>query len=306
MRPSLPPLTALRAFEAAARHLSFTKAAAELGVTPAAVSQLVRQLEDHLGCKLFARSTRSIRLTERGRAAWPHFRDGFDAIHAGTRTLLDSGERNTITVSVGPSFGSCWLLPRLHAFRAAYPRISVRLDAREGLADFTRDDVDIAIRNGAGHYKGLESELLLKDVAFVVCAPALLDGGKPFRHPSALKDKTLIHVDWQVSQDAAPSWARWTAHHRVRGLDVTGGLRFSLEEMAVRAAIAGMGYAMLTEAFVADELAAGRLRRALPQSFDMPTAFQHFLVYPKSHTEKYRTVALFRAWLLEQARGGRP
>ena len=301
MKPGLPPLSALRAFEAAARCLSFSKAAAELGVTPAAISQLIRQLEQHVGSKLFVRSTRSIHLTERGRAAWPHFRDAFDQLHGGARLLYGDSGKSTITVSVSPSFGSCWLLPRLGTFHAAHPDISVRVDAREELADFSRDEVDIAIRQGRGRYKGLKSELLLKDVALLVCAPKLLPGGRPFEKPEALAGKSLIHVDWTLSPDAAPTWQRWAAFHGVKGLKLAGGLRFSLEDMAVRAAIAGMGVALVTVAFVADDLKAGRLVRALAQKYDMPAAFQHFLVYPPLQTSKRHTLKLFRAWLLDQA-----
>lgn len=301
MKTALPALSGLRAFEAAARHLSFTKAAAELNVTPAAVSHLVRQLEEQVGAKVFARTTRSLALTERGRAAWPYLRDAFDRLHAGAQELRGRDGRQMITVSVSPAFGSCWLLPRLGAFHAAHPDISVRVDAREDLTDFSRDDVDIAIRHGRGQYKGLKSDLLISDVALVVCAPRLLPDGKPFKSPRLMAGKTLLHVDWQIEADAAPTWARWGRHYKVDALDFFGGLRFSTEDLAVRAALGGLGIAMVTKAFVSDDLAAGRLVRALPGRFDMPAVFHHYLVYPPLTVEMRRRIGTFRDWLLSQA-----
>jgi LysR family glycine cleavage system transcriptional activator len=302
MKPYLPALSSLRAFEAAARHLSFTKAAIELNVTPAAISQLIRQLEDQVGNKLFTRTTRSLDLTERGRAALPHLRDAFDRLHAGARELRGELGRHMITVSVNPSFGSSWLLPRLVEFQAAHPGISVRVDARDELVDFQRDDVDIAIRQGRGEYKGLTSELLIEDLALCVCAPTFLPGGKALNSPKDLAGKTLLHVDWQIEAAAAPTWERWAGHHQVMGLNLSGGLRFSLEDMAVRAAISGMGVAMVTRAYVYDDLAAGRLIRALPRKFDMPTAFHHYVVYPPMTKDKRRKVGMFRDWLFIQVK----
>lgn len=301
MKSYLPALGALRAFEAAARHLSFTKAAHELNVTPAAVSQLVRQLEDQVGNKLFIRTTRSLELTERGRAAWPHLRDAFDRLHAGARELRNAPSPDMITVSVTPSFGSCWLMPRLMDFHAMHPGIAVRLDARDELCDFKRDDVDIAIRQGRGHYKDLTSELLMPDVALVVCAPALLEGRASQTPQRLLKQKTLLHVDWQIAADAAPTWARWAEYHGVEGMKLSGGLRFSIEDLAVRAAISGLGIALVTKAFVADDLTSGRLVRALPEKYDMPTVFHHYLVYPTPSQEKRKRITLFRNWLVRQA-----
>jgi LysR family glycine cleavage system transcriptional activator len=301
MKPPLPPLGALRVFEVAARHLSFTKAAHELNVTPAAVSQLVRQLEKQVGNKLFIRTTRSLQLTERGRAAWPHLRDAFDHLHAGARELQSAPGPEMITVSVTPSFGSCWLMPRLMNFHSLYPGISVRLDARDELCDFKRDDVDIAIRQGRGHYKGLTSELLMSDMALVVCSPATLDGRSSLAPQRLLKQKTLLHVDWQIAADAAPTWARWAEYHGIEDVKLSGGLRFSIEDLAVRAAISGMGVALVTKAFVADDLASGRLVRALPEKYDMPTAFHHYLVYPTPSSQKRKRLRLFRDWILQQA-----
>jgi LysR family glycine cleavage system transcriptional activator len=307
MKSQLPSLGALRAFEAAARHLSFTRAASDLNVTPAAVSQLVRQLEEQVGNKLFSRTTRSLQLTERGRAAWPHLQDAFDHLHAGARELRSAAGPDMITISVTPSFGSCWLMPRLMEFRAKHPGIAVRLDARDELCDFKRDDVDIAIRQGRGQYAGLKSELLMSDEALVVCSPGSLkerDVRSPLR---LLKQRPLLHVDWQMAADAAPTWAKWAAYHGIEGVPLAGGLRFSIEDLAVRAAISGLGIALITKVFVADDLATGRLVCPLPATYKMPTAFHHYLVYPAPSQEKRKRVSLFRNWLMQQAQmyGGR-
>lgn len=300
MDRKLPSLKGLRAFEAAARHQSFAKAAGELGVTPAAISQQIRQLEDVLGIALFSRTTRSLALTERARAAVPFLKDGFDGLEAAARELRKDSGKNTVTVSVTSSFGSCWLLPRLESFRRAHPDITVHLDARSGLSDFASDGVDLAIRQGRGSYQGLKSERLISDVALVVCNPALLDGKNVLGSPLEMAGKPLLHVEWQMESAAAPTWLRWIGHHAIDGLDTSPGMRFSMEEFAVRAAIAGMGFALVTKAFVSDDLANGQLARALPRKFDMPTEFHHYVVYPPQPGGQPGKVMKFRDWLFEE------
>ena len=302
MKQPLPSLSGLYALEAAARHKSFAKAAAELNVTPAAISQRIRQMEESLGVRLFSRTTRAILLSERLQAALPFLQDGFGSLERAARELRRDSGHDMITVSVNPSFGSCWLLPRLERFRAAHPEITVHVDARIEHCDFERDGVDIAVRQGRGDYPGLESELLISDVAFAVCSPRLLKGRKALRSPQALAKETLLHIDWLAEADAGPAWSQWVERHGVAGLDVTGGLRFNMEEMAIRAALAGMGFALATHTFVADDLAAGRLVRALPERYDMPTVFQHYLVYPALDTRHRQSkTALFREWLRAEA-----
>ncbi len=302
MKRNLPSLTGLRAFEAAARHMSFARAARELNVTPAAISQQIRQLEVGLGVKLFIRTTRSLKLSEQGQAASPFLRDGFDSLEKAARELSREDVDNTITVSVNPSFGSCWLLPRLENFRSAHPQFSIRVDARYDQCDFEKDGVDIAIREGRGTYPGLKSELLISDFVLVVCSHRLLNGKKYLKAPKELARKTLLHVDWLMEAESAPSWSRWVKFHSIDGLDVSGGLRFSLEEMAIRAAIAGMGFALVTHTFVFDDLAADRLVRALPSNYDMATEFNHYLVHPPlQENNRSKKTVLFRNWLLEEA-----
>ena len=299
MKSPLPSLNGLRAFEAAARHLSFAKAAEELNVTPAAISQQVRHLEDQLGIELFWRTTRSLRLTDHAKSVKPLLRDAFDLLHQVAEELQNRDQDiRTITVSVTPSFGSRWLLPRLEKFQADNPEYTVRLDATYDFADFRRHRVDVAIRHGFGEYEGLTSELLVRDAAFVVCAPQLAKSLGPFSSPRDLASKNLLHVDWQTQGEFAPSWSRWVAYHGTEDFEFSYGPRFSMEDMAVRAAIAGMGLALVTRSSVEDDLIAGRLVRALPSDYDMPTDYHHFIVYPPLRSGKPKKVAIFRDWLL--------
>ena len=179
MARNLPPLNSLRAFEAAARHLSFTKAAEELHVTPAAISHQIKALEEQMGVPLFRRLTRALRLTQAGQAALPPMRDGFDKLADAVDLLRAHDESGAITVSLDPSFAAKWLVPRLDRFRAAHPDLDVRLDATDRLVDFQRDNVDLAIRYGGGHYPGLEAERLLSEEIFPVCSPNLRQGPEP-------------------------------------------------------------------------------------------------------------------------------
>ncbi len=302
----LPPLNALRAFEAAARLQSFKEAAGELHVTPAAISQQIRLLEDHLDAKLFIRTTRSLALSERGAAAFPLLREAFDSLHAAAKQLRGSPSDKAITVSVNPSFGSLWLLPRLERFNQAHPDIPVRVESTNAFADFQRGQVDIAIRQGRGNYPGLACDLLIADFALVVCSPHLLEKNTPLTSPDQLAGRPLLHVDWPMEKGAAPSWDRWRVHHKLDALDLSQGTRFSMEDLAVRAAMAGMGFALATYAFVANDLIEGRLVRALPPAFDMPTVFHHFVVYPPLQKGRPEKVAVFRDWLLAETRANRP
>ncbi len=294
------PLNSLRAFEAAARHTNFADAADELGVTPAAVSQHIQKLEAIIGTSLFARTTRSVVLTNRARQILPLVSEGFESLDLAMKELMTTRQRNVVTISATPSFASCWLLPRLEKFRQAHPVITVHVDARSDHVDFQRDSVDLAVRQGTGKYVGLKSELLIPDRALVVCHPRLMEDDSAPLKPEDLGRHTLLHVDWKMKARAAPTWQRWGEFHRNQGLNFEGGMRFSMEEHAVKAAVAGMGFALATQAFIADDLAAGRLVRALPENYDMPTVFHHYLVSPKAEDER-RSVRKIRDWLRREA-----
>lgn len=297
----LPPLNSLRAFEAAARHLSFTKAARELHVTPAAVSQQIRQLEDYYGLPLFRRTTRSLILTEAAQLALPDVKEAFDRLFDADRRLSSDRHGNILTVSSSPSMGERWLLPRLERFRIAHPEIDIRIDTTDTLADFVNDRVDIAIRYGRGNYEGLEADVLMQDVAYPVCSPVLLEGDTPLKSPGDLRHHTLLHPEWRQERDSQPSWQMWLRAAGVTGVDVTRGLRFSSDTMLAHAAVDGLGVALALSSMVQRELADGRLIRPFGDGgSEITTAFRPYLVYPKRNLALPR-VAAFRDWALNEA-----
>lgn len=296
MKRSLPPLNSLRAFEAAARHLSFRQAAEELSVTPAAISQQIKQLEALLGVALFTRTTRALALTEAADTALPLITRGFDSLQDGVQSLRTQRDGGILTVSVSPSFGMRWLLPRLERFRQVYPDFDVRIDASNNLADFERGGVDIALRYGRGRYDGLTSELLISDVAFPVCSPTLLEPPHRLNAPKDLRQHALLHVDWVMEPDAAPTWTRWLQFAGVEEIETRGGLRFSMDDMAVSAAIGGLGVVTAARAFVMADLVAGRLVKPFAEKFDMPTDFQHYAVYPAEKVNQPKVEA-FLDWV---------
>ncbi len=296
MARPLPPLNALRAFEAAARHLSFTKAAHELNVTPAAISHQVRALEDQLGLPLFRRLTRALRLTDAGQAALPLLSQGFDALSQGVEQMRTHRPSRELTISVSPSFGAMWLMPRLERFRSRHPDIEIRIDGTDRLVDLAQDDVDVALRYGPGGYKGVQSDCLFSPVNTPVCSPKLLQGANPLRRPDDLRHHTLLHVDWK---DAEASWRMWLLAAGLHDIDPTRGPRFTMENMAVQAALDGHGIALIGDILAADELAAGRLLRPFDPSFSTPLTFSYYLLCAKDTAQKPKVTA-FRNWLLEE------
>ena len=300
MSDRLPPLNALRAFEAAARHLSFSKAADELNVTPAAVSHQIKGLEDYFGVPLFRRMTRALLLTDAGQAALPLLRDGFDLLAEGAGRIATRHAGDVLTVSVGPSFAAKWLVPRLDRFRAAHSQIDVRIDANDDLADFRHDGVDVAVRYGSGAYPALRSDCLFDELVVPVCSPTLLTGAHPIRTPDDLRHHTLLHLDWRMEEEAAPNWRMWLLAAGLEGIDPTRGPRFNYESMVVQAAIEGHGVALADRVLVEDDLAAGRLVMPFKLSLPGPTRFCYFLVSPESTADLPKIVA-FRDWILAEA-----
>ena len=302
MARPLPPLTALRAFESAGRHLSFTKAAAELNVTPAAVSHQVKALEELLEVPLFRRRTRALRLTDAGQAALPTLCQGFDKLAQGVEQMRAHCESGVLTISVSPSFGAMWLVPRLERFRVRHPDIEIRIDGTDRLVDLARDDADVALRYGPGGYNGVRVDWLFSQLNTPVCSPALLRGEHPLRQPDDLRHHTLLHVEWK---DAEPSWRMWLLAAGLHDIDPTRGPRFTMENMAVQAALDGHGVALIGDILVADELAAGRLVRPFDPSLSTPLSFSYYLLSAKDGAKQPK-VAAFRDWLLEEARAWRP
>lgn len=295
MSRRLPPLNALRAFEAAARHLSFSRAADELNVTHAAVSHQIKALEEHFGVKLFRRLTRAVRLTDAGQALLPVLRDAFDAIAETAERLRARDESGTLTVATTPAFATRWLVPRLGRFYAAQPDIDVRLSPSMELVDFARDDVDIAVRFGRGDWPGVVAELLMCLDMYPVCSPDLCDRAHPLREPGDLRHVTLLH------DDLREDWQRWLVAAGVAGLDLSRGPTFSETTALLQAAVAGLGVAVGHSALVADDLAAGRLVR--PFDITVATDVGFYVVCPGATAARPKVKA-FRDWLFAESATG--
>lgn len=303
MSRRLPPLNSLRAFEAAARHLSFKRAADELHVTPAAISQQIKGLEELLGIRLFRRMPRALLLTDAAQAALPHLSFGFDRLVRGVEEMVATSGAGSITVSVAPSFGGSWLVPRLGRFQDLHPGIDVRVEASDRLTDFDRDDVDIAIRFGRGDYAGLSSVLIFSETAVPVCAPALLEGPKPLREPADLAHHTLLHMGRDGVGDTVPNWRMWLRAAKVEVPDPAAGPRFSHYSMVIPAAVAGQGVALSPRALAEQEIATGRLVEPFCQVDDFGNAggqFAYYLVWPEALDGSPRVEA-FRDWLIAEA-----
>lgn len=302
MNTRLPALNGLRAFEVSARHLSFSKAAEELHVTPAAISQQVRSLEQQLGIALFHRRVRALELTEAGRAALPHLSDGFDRLQAGVNAMHLAQEVDYLTVSVAPSIGARWLVPRLERLRKAHPEFDIRIDAKDGLANFTNDGVDVAIRYGLGDYHPHIVECMLAADAFPVCSPALLKKGASLTCPDDLAGVTLLHSIWTDDSDSIPGWRMWLKAAGATHVDPEPGPRLGSDNMLVEAALTGQGVALVSHAVVARELESGQLVRPFPPAVFEETAFCYFLVYPERHRSTPKVIA-FRNWIFKEIEG---
>lgn len=294
MARRLPPLNSLRVFEAAARQLSFTRAAEELFVTQAAVSHQVKALEEWLGVRLFRRQSRQIILTDAGQAYLPDVRDALDGLDNATRRLLNRGNSGPLTVSCLASFAANWLVPRLGRFRQQHPDIDVMISANDLMVDFGRDreEVDIAIRYGTGDWPGLDVILLLTEELFPVCSPDYLDDAPVLKEPSDLKHHTLLHDDMELN------WAAWLKVNGVKDVDASRGLTFNLSNILVDAALAGQGVALARSALVEHHLAAERL--ITPFRVKLPARLAYYLVFPKGGGDDPRLSA-FIDWTQAQA-----
>mgnify|MGYP003700689721 FL=1 len=299
MARKLPPLNALRAFEAAARQLSFTKAAAELNVTQAAISHQVKTLEEHLGLPLFRRLNRRLVLTEAGQLYLPVLREAFDAMAAGTARLGQEREGGALNISVLPSFAAKWLLPRLSRFRDRYPDIDVMVSANDRLIDFADGTYEMGIRYGLGDYPGLRCDLLLPDEVFPVCSPKLTEGPHPLRSPTDLRHHTLLH-DEVSRHDESPDWRNWLKAAGIDDIDAQRGPGFSDSSMVIEAAAAGQGVALGHRWLAAADLESGRI--VMPFGPVLPSKFAYYLVSPLAVAD-HRRLSLFRDWLLEEAEG---
>ncbi|MBW6398864.1 transcriptional regulator GcvA [Roseomonas sp. HJA6] len=302
MSSRLPPLASLRAFEAAARHLSFAKAAEDLLVTPGAVSQQVKQLEDWLGVALFRRLPRGVLLTDAGQLYGSELREVFARLAAASDRVRRHAASPVLTASMSPSLAARWLIPRLGGFRARHPDIDVRIEVNPLPTDFTRENVDVAIRHGPGpSWPGLHADLLFPHIVFPVCSPQLLGSGPKLRDPHDLAHFTLLHEDtWADSLGRLHDipWSAWLAAVGAGEVDASRGLHFAQTHMSLQAAMAGQGVALANHVLAGEDLRAGRLVRPLPQQ--VPADSSYWFICPEA-TVTHPRVAAFRAWVLEEA-----
>ncbi|RQR68695.1 MULTISPECIES: transcriptional regulator GcvA [unclassified Burkholderia] len=295
-------LNALRAFEASARHQSFSAAAAELHVTPAAVGQLVRTLEEWLGTPLFHRGTSGrIRLvpTEAAERALPHIRTGFDTLALGLELLKEGSASGVLTVAVSPAFAAKWLLPRIESFQGAWPDTDVRLDTNLKPVDFVAQRIDIGVRYGTGHWAGLAADKLMDEEVYPVCSPKLADERRRLQRPADLARETLIHDLSMDSQTGFPAWDTWLQRAGVKDVAVSRRMQINNSAAVLQAAIDGHGVALARSVMARDDLAAGRLVRLFPDiGFASPLAY--YVVY-RPECAGMAKLAAFRDWLLAQA-----
>lgn len=295
-------LNALRAFEASARHGSFSAAASELHVTPAAVGQLVRSLEESLGTPLFHRGTTGrtrLVLTEVAQRALPDIREGFDRLSLGVARLKEGSANGVLTVTVSPAFAAKWLLPRIERFQASSPETDVRLDACIEMLDFVAHGIDIGVRYGAGAWPGLTAEKLMDEEIFPVCSPAALRQSRRLRKPSDLAGLRLIHDLSVDARSGFATWNAWLATAGVKDVETKRGLRINNSAAVLQAAIDGHGVALARSIMARDDLAAGRLVRLFPE-IKLASTLAYYVVYRPECAALPKLVA-FRDWLVSEA-----
>jgi LysR family glycine cleavage system transcriptional activator len=314
MSDALPPLNALRAFEAAARLLSFKKAAAELNVTPAAVSHQIKGLEEYLGVKLFQRLSRALELTDTARACVPKLTEGFGAL-AQAVDILRTREQGSsaLTVSVAPSFAARWLMPRLHRFVTAHPEIDVRVQARMRQVNDAGTtppreretihawvaDADLAIVYGRGGYRGLKAEHLLALTVAPICSTKLLTGIRPLRRAEDLRHFLLLHDDTGYHYDGQPFWEMWLRAAGAAEVDASHGPHFSHAALALEAAADGLGVVASIPALAEADISGGRLM--LPFELQVPLAASYYMVCTEDAAQRPK-VAAFCNWLRAEAK----
>jgi len=285
----LPPLNSLKAFETAARHLSFTKAAQELFVTQAAVSHQIKSLEEHLSIKLFRRKNRALFLTEEGQSYYLDIKDTFTALSDATEKLLSKTASGTLTVASQPTFAIQWLVPRLAQFSELHPDIDVRIKAVDLDEGFLNDDVDIAIYYGRGNWPSVRANKLRNEYMIPVCSPLLLAGDKPLNKPSDLNHHTLLH------DHSRKDWKQWCRNAGADDVNVNQGPIFSLSSLVLQAAIYGQGVALGYSVFSRPEIEAGRL--VCPFEEVLLSKDAYYIVCEESQSELGK-IKEFREWML--------
>ena len=301
----LPSLNSLRAFEAAARHMSFTRAANELHVTSAAISQQIRSLEDWTGTPLFRRLTRAIRLTEAAQGILPQISEAFDQLADVSARLKADTDSTTLVVSAVPTFAAKWLVPRLSHFNDLYPDINVRIDTkaetfsgRATLEDFDRDDIHVAICLGDGDYPGMKVDKIVDEDVAPACSPALISKteANPIRSPNDLRYHRLLRVDWGNIKNP-PSWSKWFESAGINDIDTERGPIFTIEYLAISAALAGQGVVLASTLAIQDDLKSKRLIQ--PFEIFIPSNSAFWVVAPERTADRPK-IAAFRRWVLDE------
>ena len=288
----LPPLNALRAFEVASRLMSFRDAAAELNVTPSALSYQIRQLEDHLGVLLFTRLNRSVELTEAGERLQPGLRDAFERMRDAVSRAKPEGSDDVLVVSCGPAFAAKWLAPRVYRFMEAHPDIELRLSASLKLVDFATDAVDIGIRFGHGRYPGLHAEPMFREAMLPLAAP-----NSPVEDEATLADARLLHDDSGITVSPDVNWPSWLRLMGFTSVDGTRGVRFNHADHAIDAALDGAGIALVRLSLAMRDIAAGRLLAPFDTYLETSATFSFVTTPARLRQAKVQT---FRDWLAEE------
>jgi len=290
MASKLPPLNALKVFEASARHLSFTRAAEELFVTQAAISHQIKALEEFIGLKLFMRKNRALLLTEEGQSYYLDIKDVFNNIQEATQRLLARGEKGAITVSVQASFAIQWLVPRLKEFSILYPDIDVRIKAVDKPDNLLTDDIDVAIYYGRGDWGDVHAVKLHQEYLIPVCSPLIFSSGKKLKNIEDLANHTLLHYS------SREDWKRWFKKIGLKGIDVNHGPIFSHSAMVVQAAIHGQGIALAHSVLAKPDIDSGRL--ICPFNEVLLSNNSHYIVC-KEHQLDLGKISAFREWVLD-------
>ena len=298
MTHSLTGMRALRTLEAAGRRLNFTRAAEEVGLTPAAVSYQIKEIEEQLGFALFTRSSRSMQLTPAGAVLFEAAADALDGMQraAGRARRLARGTSH-LRLSLGARFATNWLLPRLPQFRAGNPTLQLTFDISDEVRDFDGDDVDLAIRFGAGRYEDARSERLFDTLVVPVCSPKLLETNPRLEEPRDLCRHTLCHVDCQIDGRLWPDWPLWMAAAGIEEFDDSGCVAFSDSSHVVQAVIESDAIGLVELAMVEKDLSEGRLVRLFDLGVSLGQDYAYYLVYPHASSQDPRIIA-FREWIL--------
>ncbi|MET0574836.1 MAG: transcriptional regulator GcvA [Mesorhizobium sp.] len=297
----IPGTRALQAFEAAGRHLNFTRAANELHLTPAAISHQIKEIEEQLGVELFHRTSRAMRLTASGEVLYEATIEALAGLtRAVSRARKLTRGSSLLKVTVPAEFAAKWLIRRIDGFKLAWPDIELRFDISNEMRDLEVDDVDVAIRFGSGKYPGLHVDRLFDNVVIPVCSPRLLKSGPPMTGPRDLFRHTLAHIEWSRQGVTWPNWRMWMAAAGVDDFDDSRTLVFNTSNDALQAAIDGSAVTLADFAMVANDLSEGRLVRPFELGIKVAREFAYFLVYPESTADDPRIIA-FRTWILDEA-----